>query len=237
MILDSLDPDGGQVARLWWSNDFFPNAPTIVSRSSMPVRIPISASTRKLLRFSAVNCNKTGTAEGSVEPDSCPGCPTRAGQPVQLWDGTMTYNERDPIPSDLGEIFTRSYASNNTHDGLFGTGWWRALDSIMFDVTGWDVTTQLVHGLNDDRALFRQSGGVWLQSWPTSRKARATLTGSTGAGFSYRGAGSSIVSSSAPITKSQDGSISRTTGAFLSLMTGQACRHTSPTTQAPGRAR
>jgi RHS repeat-associated protein len=193
MILDSLDPDTGQVARLWWSNGFFPNAPTIVSRSSMPVRIPISASTRKLLRFSAQNCNKTGTAEGSVEPDSCPGCPTQAGQPVQLWDGTMTYNERDPIPSDLGEIFTRSYASNNTHDGLFGTGWWSALDSIMFDVTGWDVTTQLVHGLNDDRALFRQSGGVWIQSWPTSLKARATLTGSTGAGFSYRGAGSSIV--------------------------------------------
>jgi len=193
MILDSLDPDTGQVARIWWSNDFFPNAPAIVPQSSMPVRIPISASTRKLLRFSAQNCNKTGTAGASVEPDSCPGCPTQAGNPVQLWDGTMTYSERDPIPSDLGEIFTRSYASNNTHDGLFGTGWWSALDSIMFDVTGWDVTTQLVHGLNDDRALFRQSGGVWIQSWPTSRKARATLTGSSGAGFSYRGAGSSIV--------------------------------------------
>jgi len=198
MILDSLDPDTGQVARIWWSNDFFPNAPAIVPQSSMPVRIPISASTRKLLRFSAQNCNKTGTAGASVEPDSCAGCPTQAGptqagQPVQLWDGTMTYSERDPIPSDLGEIFTRSYASNNTHDGLFGNGWWSALDSIVFDVTGWDVTTQLVHGLNDDRALFRQSGGAWVQSWPTSRKARATLTGSSGAGFSYRGAGSSVV--------------------------------------------
>jgi hypothetical protein len=182
--LDSIDTDSLQVTRIWGSN--------LEAVGAFPIRVPVG-SNRQILRLTGVNCGKTGTANRSVE-QSCDGCPTHAGGPVQLWDGAMTYSEHDPVPSDLGKIFTRSYASNNSHDGLFGIGWWTALDSFTADVTAASpVRSRLVHGINDDRALFQPAGSGWVQTYPTSRATRATFTGSIASGFSYRSAGSSIV--------------------------------------------
>ena len=182
--LQSIDADTGQAG-------YIANF-GLVGISAFPIRRPVGAN-RQILRLIGVNLCKTGRAERTVEAESCNGCPTQAGGPVQLWDGAMTYSERDPVPSDIGKIFTRSYASNNSHDGLFGIGWWTALDSFTADVSIDSVTSRLVHGVNDDRALFQPAGSVWVQTYPTSRTTRATLTGSAAAGFSYRGAGSSIV--------------------------------------------
>jgi RHS repeat-associated protein len=149
---------------------------------------------RRIVRAQAIACSEDEVHDDKgLECCSAGGPPTTVGDPVQLFDGSMTYVEHDPLPDDTGRIFTRVYQSTHSqYDGglAFGAPWFSAFDAGIA-LSG---SSAIVYTENDDHAVFdRQADGSWKQSWPRGHAARGTLSGSEAAGYLYRADDSSIV--------------------------------------------
>ncbi len=155
----------------------------------------------RLMRVTAVNggCYSadatTGLSGNCCSGGSGAGNPSGyAGDPVRVWDGAVTYDERDPLPDDFGLIFRRTYKSNLQQSRAFGVGWLSAFDGGVAVADTPQHKSVVVYGEDNDRVIFDQlANGAWLQTWPTGSSTRGTLTGSESTGYSYRQAGSSVV--------------------------------------------
>jgi YD repeat-containing protein len=112
---------------------------------------------------------------------------------VRLWDGSVTYSERDPLPSDEFALFTRNYDTNNLRDGVFGTGWRSAFDAGLVHFTAGSIETVTIQMEGERAAAFIKSGGVWTQSWPSGIGAAASLIEQSDGTWLYRDGGSSLV--------------------------------------------
>ena len=158
----------------------------------------VTVESRRLLRITALNGNCYSTDKTvALSPSCCAaggGPPAWGGDPVRLWDGTVTYSERDPLPDDLGMVFRRTYMSYAQRSRAFGLGWFSAFDGSVAVADTAQHKSIVVYTESDDRVLFDQlPNGAWLQSWPAGSTLRGTLSGSEAAGYSYREAGASIV--------------------------------------------
>ncbi|HJW96222.1 MAG TPA: RHS repeat-associated core domain-containing protein, partial [Thermoanaerobaculia bacterium] len=114
------------------------------------------------------------------------------GQPVRLWDGSMTYTERDPLPSEGFTLFTRNYDTNSLTDGLFGIGWRSAFDAGLAHFMDGPLDTVTIQMEGERKAAFVSSGGVWTQTWPSGLSPATLTRGSDGSWF-YRDSGSSLI--------------------------------------------
>jgi len=150
--------------------------------------------TKGILRARATNsCGESAVADAFIDCD----CqkdegPKTVPHPVRLWDGSMTYNERDPLPSDDLPLFVREYDTLNTQDGLFGVGWHSVFDAGLVHFMDGSVDTVTIRTEGERRAAFIKVGGIWTQSWPLGIGAAATLT-SDANGWRYREGGSPLV--------------------------------------------
>lgn len=119
---------------------------------------------------------------------TCDACDT-SGNPVFYSDGNMKLDDGDPLPRVGQWSLARSYDSDEGEGGLFGRGWTTMLDRrIMIDPDAVSVTTE-----SNDVVTFREVGGVFRQTWPTSRMS-GTLTRDVAAGtYTYRAPESAVV--------------------------------------------
>jgi len=112
--------------------------------------------------------------------------------PVRLWNGSMTYSESDPLPSDGLPLFAREYDTLNKQDGVFGVGWHSVFDAGLVHLMDGSIDTITIRTEDERRAAFIKVGGLWTQSWPLGVGAAATLT-SDASGWRFRDGGSSLV--------------------------------------------
>jgi len=115
------------------------------------------------------------------------------GGPVRLWDGSMTYSERDPIPSGGLPLFTRNYDTLITGDGVFGTGWKSVFNSGLTRFTSDSIDTVTIETEGERPAAFVKGHGQWTQSWPIGIRSAATLTQQPDGSWLYREGGSSLI--------------------------------------------
>jgi RHS repeat-associated protein len=145
---------------------------------------PLGAiSTDRMLMATAYACD--GSDEQEVSVSGCSKCnpPTSVGPPVRLFDGAMTYTEKEPLPSTLGTEFRREYSTTRLVDSPFGRGWSSVFDArtLMLTQDNQRIAVILEDG---QRVAFRQQNGAWTQSWPEGGSG-ATLTGSEATGYVF----------------------------------------------------
>jgi len=148
--------------------------------------------TSGILRVRASNSCLTDVKDTFIDCDCDPnGGPSTVPRPVRLWDGSMTYTDADPLPSEGGALFTRNYDTLNARDGWFGTGWRSAFDAGLSRFNaGLDTVTIQMEG--ERKAAFVKTGNGWTQTWP-SGKSPASLTQQGDGTWQYRDSGSSLI--------------------------------------------
>ena len=152
-----------------------------------------SFGTSGILRVRASNsCGETDVKDTFINCDCHEGGPTTVPRPVRLWDGSMTYSERDPLPSEGAMLFSRSYDTNNPTDGVFGMRWRSALDAGLSHFNDGSLETVTIQMEGERKAAFVKSGGVWSQTWPAGISP-AFLTQQSDGSWQYRDAGSSLI--------------------------------------------
>src|SRR3954447_5529537 len=154
-----------------------------------------SFGTSGILRVQASNsCGETDVRDTYLDCDCRPNEGDKTvGSPVRLWDGSMTYSERDPLPSDGLALFARNYDTNDLRDGVFGTGWGSAFDAGLSHFTAASLETVSIQMEGERAAAFVKSGGAWTQTWPVGIGAAASLTQQSDGTWLYRDGGSSLI--------------------------------------------
>src|SRR3954469_22626910 len=135
-----------------------PMHPIPVSSGSISVDIP-SFGTDGVLRVQASNsCGETDVKDTFIECDchADEGDKT-VGGPVRLWDGSMTYSERDPLPAGGMSLFSRNYDTNDLRDGVFGTGWRSAFDAGLSHFMDGSLDTVTIQMEGERKAVFVKS--------------------------------------------------------------------------------
>lgn len=150
--------------------------------------------TKGILRARAsTSCNESEVADAFVDCDCrADEGPKTLPNPVRLWDGSMTYSENDPLPSDGLPLFVREYDTLSTQDGLFGVGWHSVFEAGLVHFMDGSIDTVTIRTEGERRASFTKVGGVWTQSWPRGVGMSATLT-TDASGWRFRDARSSLV--------------------------------------------
>ncbi|MBV8520263.1 MAG: RHS repeat protein [Acidobacteria bacterium] len=185
LLLDWLPSPGRAGGNIY--NEQAPNASGVVG----PIAIEGSLSQR-VLRATASACGRPVKGDAGVSP-CCKDCsvPCQVGSPIRLWDGAVTYDERDPLPAAGPIAFTRAYDSANETTGRFGNGWTSLFDTGMVRATV-AVDTVVVRLENNVQTVFEKQGSVWIQSWPKGAEMLDELTDETGGGWRYRQSNSSL---------------------------------------------
>ncbi len=165
------------------------------SGDSGTISVDVSSfGTSGILRVQASNsCGDTDIKDTFVDCDchADEGDKT-TGHPVRLWDGSMTYSERDPLPSEAMTLFTRNYDTNDLRDGVFGVGWRSAFDAGLAHFTDGPLDTVTIQMEGERKAAFVKSGGTWTQTWPAGISPAATLTQQSDGTWLYRDGGSQL---------------------------------------------
>jgi RHS repeat-associated protein len=168
---------------------------TPVNTASGTEQIDVSAfGVSGILRARASNsCGEVDSADTYIDCDCHPNeGPNTAPRPVRLWDGSMTYSERDPMPAEGFGVFTRNYDTLYTNDGVFGTGWRSAFNAGLAHLMTGSLDTVTIQTEGERKAAFIRKNGVWTQSWPSVSPA-ATLTQVGDGTWQYREGGSTLV--------------------------------------------
>jgi len=168
-------------------------SPVNVSSATEPVDVS-NFGVSGILRARASNsCGEVDSLDTFIDCDCHPNeGPSTAGHPVRLWDGSMTYSERDPMPADGFGVFTRNYDTLYTNDGVFGTGWRSAFTAGLVRLMTGPLDTVTIQTEGEKKAAFIKRNGVWTQSWPIVSPA-ATLSQLGDGTWQYREGGSTLV--------------------------------------------
>ena len=139
------------------------------------------------------SCGEVDSIDTFIDCDCRPNeGPNTVPRPVRLWDGSMTYAERDPMPADGFGVFTRNYDTLYTNDGVFGIGWRSAFDAGLVRLMTGPLDTVTIQTEGERKAAFIRKNGVWTQSWPIVSPA-ATLSQLGDGTWQYREGGSTLV--------------------------------------------
>lgn len=144
------------------------------------------------VRATASRC--TGVSE-SFDSLDCLECTAQAGDPVAMIDGTMTFDDADPLPPVPGAAgLRRTYVSSEGAAGAFGRGWFTMFDRMLAvspSATG-EAITMSIDG--DAFVTFRgPAGGPYQQVSPRSVNNLGALTYLAGV-YEFRPPGGTVVS-------------------------------------------
>jgi len=146
----------------------------------------------------ANSCNpawrRTSVFKLPEAPDNkCHSCPQCAPNPVRVSSGTMSYAENIPLQSIAGASLSMAYDNRTTTSAALGVGWGTLFKSWLRTMAEPDGSTTVVIGVDNETYIFSNSGGVYLQIWPTSSSLPAVLRyDSASASYAVREPGSDI---------------------------------------------
>jgi RHS repeat-associated protein len=116
------------------------------------------------------------------------------GDPVHTSSGNMEFVDQDPLPGGMVAPLHRTYQSRNLTSGAFGSGWTTIMDARATALGGTDGRDGVFLILEDGRrAMFRRSGGVYVQTYPEDSTAAGTVVfDAVRNGFVHRDSGSPL---------------------------------------------
>jgi RHS repeat-associated protein len=148
--------------------------------------VPPSDAQQLSVRGTADSCAGRGTHDASID------CACDAtDDPVYFADGNVRVTDGEPLPTIAGHSLVRTYNSDEQVVALFGRGWTTLFDRRM--ILNSDGSEQIISIVTETNEVvtFRETSGVFAQSWPTARGAFGTLTYDAISGtYLYRPAGS-----------------------------------------------
>ncbi|HET8796918.1 MAG TPA: DUF6531 domain-containing protein, partial [Thermoanaerobaculia bacterium] len=140
-------------------------------------------------------CRGQQSDEAAVECCECLEAPSCTNDPVAFIDGNMRYSDADPLPPMLSGTLRRTYDSNHQARGAFGRGWTSAFDSRLSTTISGGTELAYFTGTSNEAAIFRKTGGTFVQQWPSGVRAVGTLQLDAASGlYLHRAAGARTVS-------------------------------------------
>lgn len=155
---------------------------------------PPSAARWVQVRATAARCSTLSEAFGQVD---CPACEAQAGDPVSMLDGTVTYDETDPLPPHMsGGGLRRTYMSSEGAAGVFGRGWVSMFDRMLATTVSAAGEAITMSGDSNDLVTFiGPVGGPYTQASPRSEGNLGRLQYHSSLGvYELRNAGGTMAS-------------------------------------------
>lgn len=145
------------------------------------------------VRATAARCSTVSEAFGQVD---CPACEAQAGDPVSMLDGTVTYEETDPLPPHMSGALHRTYMSSEGAAGVFGRGWASMFDRMLATTVSAAGEAITMSGDNNELVTFiGPVGGPYTQATPRLDGNLGTLQYHSSPGvYELRNAGGTMTS-------------------------------------------